>query len=222
MLQSRKAQRMFQLINVTTIVALVVTLTATTALVLDQNTLFNTFMVDPDDTFVALSMADLTDISPDAFDAMNQLYAISLYANTLVQLDPVTFAPLVDTLIYLDLSSNQLGPSLDPRLFARQHNLIYLYLSTNRLELLDESTFRDCTALGSLDLARNRLARLEPRTFHGLEQLFDLDLSSNLLVEIDPLLFAQASSLEWLSLAYNRIQRIDRQAFKVGFSFKIL
>lgn len=93
---------------------------------------------------------------------------------------PMTEIPLevytLASLVSLDLSDNQIGPTIPSEFFAKLKNLQTLKLSGNKLQYLPE-TMSDLNSLRTLDLSRNYLSSLElglPR-----KQLITIDLSHN-------------------------------------------
>ncbi|XP_043787277.1 insulin-like growth factor-binding protein complex acid labile subunit isoform X3 [Apis laboriosa] len=117
---------------------------------------------------------------------------------------------------------------LPDRIFARNRQLGFLYLSGNRLETLTAGTFEGLVKLQTLDLSANNLEKIHPYTFHENIELktlnlsynafyelpkftsavITLDASSNLINRLNENLFVNMPRLKSIDLSDNRIQKI--------------
>lgn len=124
------------------------------------------------------------------------------------------------------------------------HNLRYLSVSENKINIIYSTAFQDTKKLSYLNLSRNEIHEVHADTFANLYSLSTLDLSFNLLQNIPQVsnninisnlflnvnkiqkiisnAFAQTSKLTKLSLENNKIDEINAEAFADLSVLKIL
>ncbi|VDD90641.1 unnamed protein product [Enterobius vermicularis] len=134
---------------------------------------------------------------------------------TLSQIDDNAFdGPLLDSLVELDLSDNQLG-GVPQTGVPRLRNLRKLYLNRNRINQLDSNSFiryesRDL--LQKLELASNRLTNQglgDSTVFRPLRSLQELSLETNALTQIPSAsLVNQRQTMTNLNLGLNQINDV--------------
>lgn len=95
---------------------------------------------------------------------------------------------------------------LPDRIFAKNRDLKFLYLTANGIENLNASTFEGLVNLQVLDLSANILGEVHPLTFHENVELKFLNLSYNMLREF-PCLTSAVTSLDMSS---NTISRLNQ------------
>ncbi|KAI6223573.1 Leucine-rich repeat domain containing protein [Aphelenchoides fujianensis] len=156
----------------------------------------------------------ISTLPPNAFRDFTILRLV-LNRNTLAQVSDEAFnGPLLDSLIELDLSDNQLGgvPTTGIR---RLRNLRKLYLNRNRITQLNAQNFANFESkeiLLKLELAGNRLtdqALADPAIFRPLRSLQELSLETNALTQIPSAALAtQKPTLVNLNLGLNQINDV--------------
>ncbi|EDW91002.2 chaoptin [Drosophila yakuba] len=163
--------------------------------------------------------------------SLNELY---FSHNKLTKIPAGTW-PVMNSLIYLDLSHNQLGDSLNGESFTGllvvqrlklQNNgisqppmeavsvmstLQYLYLENNNITTLDRSAFGKLPVLFELNLYGNQVKDISKRAFEGLLQLLTLNLSSNGIQTLQNDIFIGLPSLRNLDLSFNFLTKLDNK-----------
>lgn len=146
--------------------------------------------------------------------------------NTLSQIHENTFnGPLIDSLIELDLSDNQLGQI--PKTGINQlRNLRKLYLNRNRITTLKQNIFEEFGSreiLLKLELAGNRLsdeAFRDSKIFRPLRNLQQLSLETNALTQIpSAALINQRETLTNLNLGLNQVNIFKALLKKYGICY---
>ncbi|KAI6181210.1 hypothetical protein M3Y98_00804200 [Aphelenchoides besseyi] len=164
----------------------------------------------------SLSIFDtaISSIPPNAFRDFSILRLV-LNRNTLSQISDEAFnGPLLDSLVELDLSDNQLG-GIPATGLRRLRNLRKLYLNRNRIAQLNGQTFANFESkdiLLKLELSGNRLtdqALGDGAVFRPLKNLQELSLETNALTQIPSAALAnQKQTLVNLNLGLNQINDV--------------
>ena len=154
----------------------------------------------------------VTTLPPNAFQDFVILRLV-MNRNTLSQISENAFnGPLLDSLVELDLTDNQLG-QVPPTGIHQLRNLRKLYLNRNRITELQPTSFvqfesRDI--LLKLELAGNRLtdqAMSDSTVFRPLRSLQELSLETNSLTQIpSAALVNQRDTLINLNLGLNQVR----------------
>ncbi|XP_030384456.1 insulin-like growth factor-binding protein complex acid labile subunit [Scaptodrosophila lebanonensis] len=167
--------------------------------------------------------------------SLNELY---LGNNNISSIPPNTW-PVMNSLIYLDLSNNQLADSLDGNSFtgllvvqrlmlqnngitkpplaalAVMSTLQYLHLEYNNITTLERSAFGKLPVLFEINLHGNQVSDISKRAFEGLLQLLTLNMSSNDLQQLSNDIFIGLPSLRILDLSHNAISKLDNKTHGV-------
>ena len=88
-------------------------------------------------------------------------------------------------------------------------NLVFLYLTRNRIKRIKSKAFINLKLLRGLYLNRNQISSIPKDTFNSLKNLTDLNLANNQLKVLDFRWFRNLKSLSFLDLAYNRIEKVN-------------
>uniref|UniRef100_A0A1I7XYS5 Leucine-rich repeat-containing protein 15 n=1 Tax=Steinernema glaseri TaxID=37863 RepID=A0A1I7XYS5_9BILA len=142
-----------------------------------------------------------------------------LNRNTLSSINEHAFdGTLIDSLVELDLTDNNLGQVAQAFGIYRLRNLRKLYLNRNRLTSLSASDFANFASsdiLLKLELAGNRLTdtSLNEQSFRSLRSLQELSLETNNLRQIPSAALAwQRETLTNLNLGLNQINEVPAGA----------
>ncbi|XP_073844733.1 insulin like growth factor binding protein acid labile subunit convoluted [Musca autumnalis] len=176
---------------------------------------------------------------------LEKLFQISISLNELhmshnrITKIPAGTWPVMNSLLYLDMSYNLLGDNLEESSFrgllvlqklhlegngitrppveclASMSTLQYLYLQHNNITVLEKSAFGKLPVLFELNLHNNGLTELTKRSFDGLLQLLNLNMSSNALKTIPNEVFFGLPSLRKLDLSHNKISKLDNKTHGV-------
>ncbi|KAH8236255.1 hypothetical protein KR038_006649 [Drosophila bunnanda] len=163
--------------------------------------------------------------------SLNELY----FSHNMLSEIPAGTWPVMNALIYLDLSHNQLGDSLNGQSFtgllvvqrlklqnngitqppleavAVMSTLQYLYLEHNNISSLERSAFGKLPVLFELNLHGNQVKDISKRAFEGLLQLLTLNLSSNGIQQLQNDIFIGLPSLRTLDLSHNLLSKLDNK-----------
>ena len=146
----------------------------------------------------------IRELLPPLFDNCESLKYLSLYNNTLSDLDAELLKNV--SLDGLDLSHNALTDNVSwPRILAQQHELQYLNLSSNGLV----SWTQDMSAvwqLKQLDISWNLLSAVALTAFANLTRLELLSLEGNWLC--DPEIICELPFIQEISLAENFLNSV--------------
>ena len=114
---------------------------------------------------------------------------------------------------YLCLGDNKL-PSIPLDAFLGLNKLIWLDLSSNRLEAIHSEWFQSLNNLNELNLSRNQFKQVPVGAFDKLTKLRRLDLRNNKIRTIKNEVFQQTTMMEKISLSENRVKEIQIDTFK--------
>ena len=119
------------------------------------------------------------------------------------------------TLLFLDLSTNQLSQNITTSTVNCLTKLQYLNVSSNSIAGVSSDSFDSLTNLFTLDLSYNKLTYLPPALFYmKLNTLTTLKLQHNQLTELD-IWFVFLKSIVYLDMSSNLIAKFTNT---IGFS----
>lgn len=155
---------------------------------------------------IFLQNLGIKNIMKEAFRFHNQsiLQNLHLDGNGLTVLSSEVFEGL-PTLIYLSITNNKLD-RLDDFAFKDLNVLKFLFLDNNRLKIIDRHTFVGLRNLRILSLKGNFLNFVAERSFENLPLLNHLIASDNNFDELHRHLFSNFSELISLDLSINEIE----------------
>lgn len=114
----------------------------------------------------------------------------------------------------LDLSHNQLGPTMARVDFRPHFYLIELILQNNGIEILKASKFSGLKNLQLLDLRYNRLTVIESAAFSGLIKVNTLRLEGNPNISvIHPNAFSGLTELPSLNISHTKVRELKAKSF---------
>ena len=146
------------------------------------------------------------------FEGLQNLKALSLYNNGLVELSSDLFKDLRNLhSLFLWCTELTVFPS---ELFCRLQNLVQLYVDRNQLVMLNTNQFKHLQNLTVLYLSENKLRNLSGELFYGLVNLKILELASKRLKELDNRVFRDLNNLNKLYLQDNMLSRLGKYTFK--------
>ena len=155
---------------------------------------------------IFLQNLGIKNIMKEAFSLHNQsiLQDLHLDGNGLTTLSSGVFAGL-STLVYLSITNNKLD-RLDDFAFKELTVLKFLFLDNNRLKIISRHTFVGLGNLKILSLQGNLLHTADERSFENLPLLNHLIASDNHFNELPKLLFSNLSELTSLELGGNEVE----------------
>ncbi|CAF0881378.1 unnamed protein product [Brachionus calyciflorus] len=166
-----------------------------------------------------VSSNNLTRIYSKSFYGMSKIKFLFMASNQISELESNIFQD-VRFLYYLSLRNN-LIKNLDDNLFDYSHELVIIRLELSLIECLHKGIFKNLIKLRYLYLSNNRLKVLEP-WFGSLESLEFLDFSSNQISEIQNDTFKSMKKLKTLSIFSNQLSEINSHTFKGAHNLEIL
>uniref|UniRef100_UPI00398EC31C toll-like receptor 8 n=1 Tax=Pristiophorus japonicus TaxID=55135 RepID=UPI00398EC31C len=116
-------------------------------------------------------------------------------------------------LTYLDLSFNQLKRIPFAVYENLPHNLSYLSLSHNSLDILDWAKLQSLKNLLTLDLSNNKLTTAPDRLYNNTKSLQKLLLRKNRISELPISFLTTANRIKYLDLSYNKIKVLNQTVF---------
>ncbi|XP_004694621.2 PREDICTED: toll-like receptor 11 [Condylura cristata] len=135
------------------------------------------------------------------------LEVLSLHANGLQALPP-RFLSTLPQLWKLNLSMNELGPTLQlPEGLVSSHLRVF-DLSHNQLRVLPSRAFSSLPQLQELWLSGNNLSNLSSESLEGLKELKALDLSWNQIKVLEPGWLSSLPALTSLNLLGTHLERL--------------
>lgn len=206
-----------------------------------------------------MSHNQLKDVSRSAFTRLPSIRSLNLHHNFIsnifqlpISLNELNLAdnlitkipggrtwPVMNALLHLDLSNNQLEDNLEPGSFENLRSLQtlilinnsitavparalsdmasiqHIYLDDNRLTELSRSAFGRLPVVFTLGLSRNNITSVSDKAFEGLLQLLQLNLSSNGIDHIPPGAFHGLVSLRTLDLSHNMMDKLDNKTHSI-------
>lgn len=152
-------------------------------------------------------------ISPSAFDNMEFLEVICLDNNRLTAVDPQWFGN-TPNVQYISLKQN-LIESLPLRAFNNVRGAhetddgdmvtTDIYLTKNRIEIVDPGAFDNFEVLGDLFLNSNKLKALDPHVFKTFKTIEVLSLAKNKLTIVDADLLSSVGNVKELDVSFNKL-----------------
>jgi Leucine-rich repeat (LRR) protein len=150
----------------------------------------------------------IRELPPRLFYHIHKLYSIELSGNMISQINQQSFVGIEDTLMYLDLSNNQLS-TIDELPFK---NLVSLNLADNLLKKVSPGSFKHLNRLRYLNISDNPLYGGFPPVFP--RSLISLDVSRTDLQILPTILLLNLESLKSISFSGNKLQEINENTFK--------
>ncbi len=112
----------------------------------------------------------------------------------------------------LSISHNQIV-GVSRKTFSNQHFLIYLDLSSNKMEYIFPYLFQNNKKISHLLVQNNFITTLGTSAFVGLDSLCVLNLSSNRIDTIEPGSFKFIKKINVLDMSFNYLAMIFRNSF---------
>ena len=112
-------------------------------------------------------------------------------------------------MVSLKLGSNNLPRLLSSSFPSTIYSLKRLNLSDNRIDAIEDNSFKQLSELQDLYLSQNRLRELSANSFSGLLELKLLDLSNNFLEQVPTDAILKLKNLKKLKLGSNNIQTLE-------------
>jgi len=180
----------------------------------------------PDLLVLSLSLNDLEQLPPKAFQGLSELRLLDLGRCKISSLTDDVFVGL-EQVATLTLSQNNLQ-QLPPGVLQPMPRLEQLLLGGtvvkngtqetivlgNPLSTLPPGLFDNMDSLQLVDVSQNRLTSLPPKLFNSISKLRALELQDNLLEEIAPEVFANLPRLQNLTLAHNLLHTLSPRSFQ--------
>jgi Leucine-rich repeat (LRR) protein len=154
----------------------------------------------------------------DSFNELKESSDLDLSNKNLATLLPFNG---LSKLFALYLSDNKLN-MIQEGAFQDLANLNLLYLEHNELETIPVDLFKNLSKLTVLALDNNLLTTIHPDTFVNLRNLQTLDLSNNQLIDIQSGTFSNLNNLTELRLSNNQLKTLNTDDFKKLTNLKAL
>ncbi|KAL3885051.1 hypothetical protein ACJMK2_025149 [Sinanodonta woodiana] len=179
--------------------------------------------------YLDLSGNRLTYLPSDSFRDMNSLKHMDLSNNMIESTEGIGYWP---PLVSLKMNNNRLKAmpvqlngsrvtelyfhfnnitKLKETSFDNMKNLLYLDISNNNLQLIDNGTFQSCGSLRILTMRNNRITTpLTGSTFRGLNNLVFLDVAQNEISVVSGIITEDfLVNVEKIDLSHNAFKTID-------------
>uniref|UniRef100_A0A5S6QGM8 LRRCT domain-containing protein n=1 Tax=Trichuris muris TaxID=70415 RepID=A0A5S6QGM8_TRIMR len=172
-----------------------------------------------DDAFLGLDSVrelnldknNLLHVPTEALQRLLALEDLSLAANQIssVPVHALNFPQLKS----ISLEVNRIS-SIEANAFAGIPNLLYLYLSSNRFERLDQSMLRSVRRLKVLAMGNNPIGHLSVGSFRFVQELVRLEMPNCLIRSVEQGTFQTIPKVQVIVLSRNQLRRITRHMFK--------
>lgn len=182
---------------------------------LENNTLIThiPLRLFPNLRFVTIEGTEITVIAVDDLANAKDLTTCRINNSKLRRVVAGTFQS--SKLQLLDLESNMIEV-IDDFSFANLSALGFITLAKNKLTTINRNTFSGLISLGNLDLGKNRIHTIENGAFADLNGLNLLFLNQNNLKEIKDQLFDRLTKLVLLNASYNQIESIGDSLYPLS------
>lgn len=144
---------------------------------------------------------DMTESPDNLLHALRHLSTLYLNGCSLNEIP--AFVQNTRSLKSLNLAHNNITKLTNLNIFSNLTNIEILDLSLNKIDEIDEKTFKALTKLKKIVLNRNELTRLHDTLFQQMPQLVVIDLSHNKLENV-PVNALRTPKLKYLNLSDNR------------------
>jgi insulin-like growth factor-binding protein complex acid labile subunit len=141
---------------------------------------------------------------------------IDISSNFLTKLTNLDFGDTFQSVIKLNLFDNKIE-SIENETFRYLRELIYLNLNQNFLIELKNKTFATMKTLKELCLSKNSLSFFNKETFEGLKNLINLTINDNYLTHLNDYVFYDLVSIKFLYLINNQIEFISTKTFSCSY-----
>lgn len=101
-------------------------------------------------------------------------------------------------------------------------NIVYLYMSNNKITQLTSDMFYNMTRLSKVDVSHNQIVHLLEDTFSNANELTHIKLSNNRISELDENVFSDLIELETIELDHNLLDNIHSNMFENCLKLKII
>lgn len=150
-------------------------------------------------------------IPPGTFDAATRLILLSIYDTNLTVIVPGVFSNL--PCHYLYLSSNKIS-MIEREAFSNMAALLVLDLSNNALtEFNGTKIFGRADNLTKLSLQQNRMTAINKYSFRAMRNLQYLNLGNNLISSVRDKTFAANRKLKILLMSNNHLKVLNPNMF---------
>ena len=185
----------------------------------------------------------LRHVAENAFLSLRVLHTLDIGENNLVEI-PDLLLQTLDSLVKLDLDNNNLGAvnglnmpsnnklvevnlqynsiSTVTQICGNMHLIERMFLTNNKLEHLNASTFTTCPKLERLNLDFNKITSINDDTFSKMPALVYLDLSNNLLRSVNSQIFKSLTNITFLYLQNNQILSLHGMPFVNNVALRYL
>lgn len=161
--------------------------------------------IPPETTHLVLRENNLTRITDQTFENLENLIYLNLGENNIYKVSPAAFDPLVNLKV-LWLDKNLLRSLPDDVFYENQDTIEQINLESNQLEFVQKYLFADLEELKQVFLQNNKLNFVHPKAFHSNTKLTRLFLHENRLTTINKDWFTTLDDLVELYLDENEFE----------------
>jgi Leucine-rich repeat (LRR) protein len=164
---------------------------------------------------------------------------LNLASNRVSKIPANRIWPVMNSLLGLDLSNNEIGDNLEAGSFANlislqrldlRNNSVsvvpyqslsdlntiqYIFLDFNNITSLNRGAFGRLPIVFQLGLSHNNISRVSEKAFEGLLQLLHLNMSFNAISSIPTGAFHGLVSMRTLDLSHNNLERLDNKTHSI-------